>query len=135
MWMDREGDVRDRGAHLDREGELADQVARVRAYERRAEEDVRRRIREELHEAVGLPGRQGPTDGGKRHLPDSDLPTLGGRLGLLQPDGRNLGIGEDGRRQGAVVIFSGMSREHLLSGTTFLRFLLCQSNGRVQLTL
>src|SRR5437867_1370699 len=35
MWMDREGDVRDGGAHLDREGELADQVARVRAYGRR----------------------------------------------------------------------------------------------------
>src|SRR5439155_20643282 len=99
------------------------------AYDRRAQEDVRRRIREELHEAVGLPGRQGPTDGGERNLPDSDLPTLGRRLGLLQPDGRDLGIGLDGRRQGAVVEFRGMSRDHLRSGEAFLRRLLGQERG------
>src|SRR5881409_3416305 len=52
MGMHGEGDVRERRPHLNREGKFADQVARVRTDNRRAEEHLRVRIRDEFHEAV-----------------------------------------------------------------------------------
>src|SRR3972149_683050 len=65
-----EGDVLDRRAHRDREDELADQVRGVRSDDHRSKEELRLRVRDELHEALVLAHREGPPDRGERDLAD-----------------------------------------------------------------
>ena len=50
--MNREPDVRGIAAHLDRERDLGDQVAGVRADDAAADDPVRRRIEQQLRQAI-----------------------------------------------------------------------------------
>src|SRR6266568_6977884 len=113
-------DVRHGRSHLNRESELADQVARVRADDRRAEQDLGVHVREELHEALVLSRRQGAADRGEGDATDADLAALRGGLGFLHPHGGNLGIREDRRGHRPVVDLDRVARDHLRGDESLL---------------
>src|SRR5947209_7178163 len=107
--------------HLDRQGELADQVARIRTDDRRAEEHLRVRIRDEFHEAVVLACRQRAADRRERHPSHPGAAALGGRLGLLKSDNRDLRVREDRGGHRVHVQFDGMTGDDLGGREAFFR--------------